>query len=78
MAQKILLVGGGLSGVCIASELVKRGAQVTLIDSGINHSSKVAAGMINPLVFRRMTKSWRLDDFLPFLFAFYRDLEQKK
>lgn len=77
MAQKILLVGGGLSGVCVASELIKRGVDLTLIDSGINHSSRVAAGMINPLVFRRMTKSWRLDDFLPFLFEFYRDLEQK-
>ena len=33
--------------------------------------------MINPLVFRRMTKSWRLDEFTPYLISFYQSLEQK-
>jgi glycine/D-amino acid oxidase-like deaminating enzyme len=32
--------------------------------------------MINPLVFRRMTKSWRVDSFLPYLKAFYQSLEK--
>jgi glycine/D-amino acid oxidase-like deaminating enzyme len=31
--------------------------------------------MINPLVFRRMTKSWRVDEFIPYSENFYRTLE---
>jgi glycine oxidase len=72
-----IIVGAGLSGICVATELIKKGAKVTLIDNGINHSSAIAAGMINPLVFRRMTKSWRVDDFIPYLKSFYREMEQE-
>jgi hypothetical protein len=55
--------------------LIKNGAEPTLIDNGINFSSRIAAGLINPLVFRRMTKSWRVDEFIPFLKDFYKELE---
>jgi glycine/D-amino acid oxidase-like deaminating enzyme len=73
--QHFLVVGAGLSGCCVAVQLLRRGAKVTLLDSGENHSSAVAAGLINPLVFRRMTKSWRLDEFMPYLQSFYPSLE---
>lgn len=75
--QKVAIVGAGLSGICLAYEFLKKGVQVTLIDNGINHSSKVAAGMINPLVFRRMTKSWRVDEMLPVAEEFYHTLEKE-
>ncbi len=73
--KKILIIGAGLSGISVATHLIKKGAEPTLIDNGINFSSRVAAGMINPLVFRRMTKSWRVDEFIPFLKDFYGELE---
>lgn len=72
-----LIVGAGLAGISVAFHLIKKGKKVTVIDNGINHSSIVAAGQINPLVFRRMTKSWRVDDFLPYLTSFYTELENK-
>ena len=53
------------------------GTTYLLFDNGINFSSKIAAGIINPLVFRRMTKSWRVDDFIPFLKKHYTELENK-
>ncbi len=56
---------------------MRRGQQVQLIDSGENHSSSIAAGMVNPIVFRRMNKSWRLDEFLPDAQAFYREISQE-
>lgn len=71
-----LVVGAGLAGLCVSIQLIRKGAKVTLLDSGHNHSSAVAAGMINPLVFRRTTKSWRVDEFLPYLTDFYRELER--
>jgi len=73
--RNVIIVGGGLAGIAIAFELLKKDCQITLIDSGVNYSSKIAAGMINPLVFRRMTKSWRLDEFMPYLTTFYREVE---
>lgn len=75
--RKFIIVGGGLAGVSLAIQLIRVDAKVTLIDKEENFSSMVAAGIINPIVFRRMTKSWRVDEFLPYLKSFYRDLEQE-
>lgn len=74
--KKVLVVGGGLAGCSLAIHLLDNKCNVTVVDSGINHSSIVAAGMINPLVFRRMTKSWRVDEFIPYATSFYRELEK--
>lgn len=76
-SKHFLIVGAGLSGLCVAYQLWKKGQKITLLDSGKNHSSVIAAGMINPLVFRRMTKSWRVDDFMQYLIPFYRELESE-
>ena len=72
--KEYLVVGAGLSGICMATHLIKNGHSVTLMDSGENYSTAVAAGQINPLVFRRMTKSWRVDEYLPYAEQFYTDL----
>lgn len=71
-----LIVGAGLSGVLVSFHLIQKGAKVTLVDKGVNHSSAIAAGMINPLVFRHMTKGWRVDDCIPYLHEFYPELEK--
>jgi 2-polyprenyl-6-methoxyphenol hydroxylase-like FAD-dependent oxidoreductase len=65
--MKILLVGGGMAGLTTAIQLMQRKISFTLIDQGNNNSTLTAAGMINPIVFRRTTKSWRVDEFMPYL-----------
>lgn len=75
--QKFLIIGSGIAGISLACQLIRSKQNVTMVDSGVNFSSKVAAGMINPIVFRRMTKSWRVDEFLPFAEEFYRSLEKE-
>lgn len=75
--KRILIFGAGLAGTCLAHQFMRRGQQVQLVDSGENHSSSIAAGMVNPIVFRRMNKSWRLDEFLPEAQAFYREISQE-
>jgi len=74
--MKVLIVGGGLSGVCLAHELILKNSNVRLLDSGANHSSAIAAGMINPMTFRKMVKTWMGDELIPFLIDFYKELEQ--
>lgn len=75
--QRFLIVGAGLAGTCVALQLIRRGAEVTVLDNGENYSSRIAAGMITPLVFRRMNKSWRIDELIPCLLEFYSSVEKE-
>lgn len=74
--MKVLIVGAGVTGVCLAHEFLQHGASVKVIDSGQNVSSIVAAGLMTPLVFRRMTLSWRIAEMLPFAQNTYRKIEE--
>lgn len=72
--QHYLILGAGLAGLSLAHYLEKRNISFHILDQEINHSSVIAAGQINPMVFRRMTKSWRLDEFLPEVHRFYTEI----
>lgn len=74
--KKFLIIGGGLAGTSLAHHLLQRNQSVQIIDGGENHSTRVAAGMVNPLVFRRTTLSWRAADFLTYSWDFYKSLER--
>lgn len=76
--MKALIIGGGVAGTSLAHQLLKEGVTVTLVDNGNNQSSRVAGGILNPLVFRRMTLSWRAEELIPYAHAFYAELEQKQ
>lgn len=74
---KYLIVGQGLSGTLLAHILEDRGFSFKIIDTGINNSSAIAAGIINPIVFRRTTKSWMVDECYPSAIEMYQSLEKK-
>ncbi len=71
-----LIIGGGLAGTTAAYHFLLRKCKVTVVDNDVNHSSKVAAGQINPIVFRRMNKSWRVDELLPYARKLYSSVEE--
>lgn len=77
MSQTIIIVGAGIAGLSVAHQLEKQNIPYLIIDSGVNHSSRIAAGIINPVVFRRMALSWRIAELLPTAKTFYAELEQK-
>jgi glycine oxidase len=77
MPKKFLIVGGGIAGNFIAFHLKQAGHEITIIDNGKNQSSVVAAGLINPIVFRRMAKSWRIDELLEYALTFYAEIEKQ-
>lgn len=67
-----LIIGQGLSGSILALTLLDRGHRLMVIDNpALSASSRIAAGLVNPLVFRRFTKAWRVDELIPFLEFFY-------
>ena len=71
-----LIVGQGLAGTLLAFELFKSNKSFVVFDDPDQHkASAVAAGIINPVVFRRMTKSWLVDDAFPRMEKTYRQLE---
>ncbi len=75
--MKFIIVGQGVAGTLLAFELERRGVDFHVIDTGVNHSSAIAAGIMNPVVFRRLTKSWMLDDCWNLAIETYQQLEQK-
>lgn len=75
--MKILIIGGGIAGTTLAHLCESAGIGYRLIEKGENRSSVVAAGIVNPLVFRRMTLSWRAGELIPFAQEFYRSVGEK-
>lgn len=72
-----LIVGQGLAGTLLSYYLHKNKASFAIVDpSHHKASSKVAAGIINPITGRRFVKSWRMDELLPFAKACYAELSE--
>lgn len=76
MKLDYLIIGQGLAGTLLGFELMKAGNSVHYIDApDFRKASNVAAGLINPVVFRRLTKSWMVDELYPHMLKTYADLE---
>jgi glycine/D-amino acid oxidase-like deaminating enzyme len=74
--KHILIVGSGLAGSTLAMELIRRGNQVLVVDNNApNSSSRVAAGIINPIVPKGVKLTWQYQQIFPAVFDYYRQLE---
>ena len=76
MKVDFIIVGQGLAGTLLAFELFRKNKSFVVFDDPDQHkASVVAAGLINPVIFRRMTKTWLVDDAFPKMETTYRQLE---
>ena len=74
---EFFIVGNGLAGTILAFEMLQNNIEFRIVASPKkSRASEVAAGMINPLVFKRLTKSWLVDDLLPVAKETFQRLEQ--
>lgn len=74
----VLITGHGIAGAVLAETLRSRGLQVHVFDvPRPGQASLVAAGVVNPVVFRRDVPSWRAAELLPIAQAFYTAMEQR-
>lgn len=72
-----IIVGQGIAGTVLAYSMIKEGLSVLVIDDkSLSACSKVAAGNFNPVVFKRLVKSWMADELIPFSDTFYKEAEQ--
>ena len=78
MKVDFLIVGQGIAGTVLSYTLLKQGCSVLVLDrEEENSSSKVAAGICNPITGKKQLKTWNADKLFPFLYNFYRDLEKE-
>jgi glycine oxidase len=72
-----IIVGQGLAGTCLAWDLWKRGVPFTIVDREQGGSSRVAAGLINPVTGKNFEPSAYFREFLLDALALYTDIELK-
>lgn len=77
MTHKYTIIGWGLAGSSLAWHFHINRIPIRVYDNGLNHSSRVAAGMINPIIFKRLTKGWKVDQLMPYAETFYSEIEEK-
>lgn len=78
ITKNYTIIGQGLAGSILAYFLLKEGQNVQIFDNpDIPSSSKIAAGIYNPVTGKRLVKTWLADDIFPFLEDFYPQLEQE-
>ncbi len=76
--KKYTIIGQGLAGSVLAYMLMQEGQEVQIFDSQeIPSSSKIAAGIYNPVTGRKLVKTWLADKIFPFLEDFYPQLEKE-
>ncbi|MDO9000129.1 MAG: FAD-dependent oxidoreductase [Bacteroidota bacterium] len=75
---EFIIVGRGLAASVIAHALHQENISFKIIgNESLSNCSKVAAGIWNPIVFKRLTKSWLADEIIPYLNQFYSQVEKK-
>ncbi|HBH25269.1 MAG TPA: hypothetical protein DDY13_17860 [Cytophagales bacterium] len=73
-----ILIGQGLAGTVLAHKLISKGKNVVVIDENKEMtSSKVAAGLYNPVTGRRAVLTWMAETLFDHLRSFYSEMEQK-
>ena len=77
MEIDFLLIGQGIAGTALAYRLKQAGKKIRIIDQPTgNQSSRVAAGLYNPVTGRKMVKTWNADLLFPEIKPFYQELEE--
>lgn len=78
MAKKeFLIIGRGLAGATLSLQLQSQNISHDIIDNPkLSRSSRVAAGLINPVVLKRLKLVKGGDEFIPSAFRFYENLQK--
>jgi len=75
MHTEFLIIGQGLCGTWLSYWLHKAKRSFLVIDNNqLGTSSRIAAGIINPVTGRRLVKAWMIDELLPGIKKSYTEL----
>ncbi len=77
MEIDFLIIGQGIAGTALGYKLEQAGEKILIFDlPEANKSSRVAAGLYNPVTGRKMVKSWMAEHLFPEIEPFYQELEK--
>mgnify|MGYP002628068468 FL=1 len=68
------VIGFGLAGACVALQLQRAGHRVRVVDDGGEGSSRVAAGLVNPVAGKNFEPSWEVKEAWEIALPFYEGL----
>lgn len=72
-----IVVGLGIAGLSFCEQLLKHNKSFIVFDTGDLSSTRVSAGVINPLVLKRFTPVWNAHEHISNAFPFYENLSHK-
>jgi hypothetical protein len=72
-----IIVGCGLAGISFAETALLNGKTIFVIDNDSQNSSKVAAGLYNPIILKRFSEVFQAKYQLELLNTFYKTIEDK-
>ena len=72
-----IIVGSGLAGIAFAETALQNNKSIVVFDNNSQNSSKVAAGIYNPIILKRFTVVADAKEQLDLLDFFYTSLEKK-
>ena len=76
VSASILIVGQGLAGTVLGLGFERAGLRFVIADAGHEHAaSSAAAGIINPIMGRRLVKTPRIEELFPLARSIYREIE---
>ena len=72
--KDVLVVGYGIAGLSVAVRLKNQKKSFDVIADDSQHSSRVAGGILNPVVLKRYNLAWNAQEFMPEALQFYSEL----
>lgn len=76
--MRILIVGQGLAGSTLAWELDKKGVDFLVVDRPLGSTaSRVAAGLVNPMMGKVFRSGWRQAECMEVVAQFYPETEKR-
>lgn len=72
-----IVIGLGIAAIAACEQLQRLGKSFVVIDSGNRTATRVAGGVVNPVVLKRFTPVWKAREFLQHALPFYAALSKK-
>ena len=72
-----IIVGSGIAGICFAETALQNNKSILVFDNNSQNSSKVAAGIYNPVILKRFSHVWDAANQLGYLNTFYLQIENR-
>ena len=72
-----IIIGCGLGGIAFCEKALQQQKSFIVLDNPTENSSKIAAGLYNPVILKRFSQVWHAQEQLNLLTNFYIHLETK-